>query len=251
MRAGHLRRTRAANAVESPTYNPGQTPGDLSGALGGLKPGTGRSLNALIKLRAETGVERLGDNSPLFKPGQVLDEVRAADGSAVSIAFAFPEAWVLAGGPNLDVREIKESDSAFLLVTPLPASARDPSEAFKALPADFFLNVLFDPKGKYGAYGTVDERKVISSRVEELTLPSGGKQLYRRLILSFAPLTYNANTVERRALISATTAGGSVFIFVAGCKSTRYKKIQSQLEDTQLSFRAVRAPSRVRPPAST
>ena len=39
--------------------------------LGGLAPGTGRSLNALIKMRAETGVERTGAvESPLFKPGQ-------------------------------------------------------------------------------------------------------------------------------------------------------------------------------------
>ena len=40
-------------------------------AAGGLAPGTGRSLNALIKMRAETGVERTGAvESPLFKPGQ-------------------------------------------------------------------------------------------------------------------------------------------------------------------------------------
>ena len=40
-------------------------------AAGGLAPGTGRPLNALIKMRAQTGVERSGAvESPLFKPGQ-------------------------------------------------------------------------------------------------------------------------------------------------------------------------------------
>lgn len=95
-----------------------------------------------------TGVERLSTGSPLFKPGQVLDEVRAADGSAVSISFNFPEAWIAADGPNLDVRDVKESDSAFLLVAPLPASARG---SIEKVPQDFFLDVVFDPQGKYGA----------------------------------------------------------------------------------------------------
>eukprot|EP00966_Prymnesium_polylepis_P177396 4108347-Prymnesium_polylepis.1 len=46
-------------------------------------------------------------------------------------------------------------------------------------------------QGKYGSYGAVDERKVTSSSVVELNLPSGGQQAYKRLAISFAPLTYN------------------------------------------------------------
>ena len=70
-----------SRAVVAAGYNPGENPAELSAALGGLKPGTGRPLNALIKLRAETGVERVDtSSSPLFKPGAVLDTVRTADG---------------------------------------------------------------------------------------------------------------------------------------------------------------------------
>lgn len=57
-----------AFAGTEPAYNPGETPEMLKDGLGGLKPGTGRPLNALIKLRSETGVERISTNSPLVRP---------------------------------------------------------------------------------------------------------------------------------------------------------------------------------------
>lgn len=214
-------------------YNPGETPEELAGALGGLKPGTGRPLNALIKFRAETGVERLVDTSPLFKAGQILDNLRTADGGVAEIAFSFPEAWTLAGGPNLDVRDVRQSDSAFVLVAKQPAKT-----PFEKLNDDFFLDVIFDPAGKYGQYGKCDDRTVKKSTLEQLTLPSGGKQPYRRIDLKFAPLSYNANTVERRALISATSVGGSVFILVTGSLANRFKAMKEDLIGVQESFRA-------------
>ena len=61
---------------------------------------------------------------------------------------------------------------------------------------DFYLEVLFNPQGKYGAYGTCDDRKVVKSKLAEVTLPSGGKQTYRRIDLKFSPLSYNARTVD-------------------------------------------------------
>ena len=99
------------------------------------------------------------------------------------------------------------------------------------------------PRPQYGAYGAVDERKVTSTRLEELRLPSGGTQSYRRLGLAFAPLTYNQNLVERRALVSATAVGGSCFIFVTGCLANRFKKMREELEGVQVSFRAVSSAS--------
>jgi len=238
---------RAALANVGPRYNPGQAPEEMAAAMGGLKPGTGRPLNALVKLRAVTGVERLSTGSPLFKPGQVLDEVRAADGSAVSVSFSFPQPWIAADGPNLDVRDVKESDSAFLLVAPLPASARG---SIAAVSQDFFFDVLFSPQGKYGSYGAVDERKVTSSSVVELNLPSGGQQAYKRLAISFAPLTYNQNLVERKALVSATAVGGSAFIFVTGCMANRYKKMKDELKETHESFRATGSGRRAPDPSA-
>jgi len=133
-------------------------------------------------MRAVTGIDRIGESSPLFRPGQILDSVRAADGSAVDLSFAFPEAWIVAGGQNLDVRDVQTSDSAFVLATELPGGKK-----LEQLPDDFFLKVLFAPEGKYGAYGAVDDRKVLSS---ELVTASGGvvKQTYRRIALKFAAI---------------------------------------------------------------
>jgi len=224
--------------VSTATYNPGESADELraANALGGLKPGTGRPLNALIKFRAETGIQRVGDASPLFKAGQILDQVRTADGGQAQVLFAFPKEWTLAGGPNLDVRDVKQSDSAFVLARQLPDKTR-----LEDLPDEWFVKVLLDPAGKFGQYGQCDDRRVTSSVIEPLTLPSGGKQMYRRLGLKFAPLTYNGNTVERRALLSATSVGGTVFILVAGALNTRFKKLQPELQEIQASFRAIGA----------
>ena len=82
-----------------------------------MDPALGRvAFAGLVKMRAVTGIERIGDASPLFKPGQILDSVRTADGKAAAISFSFPEPWIVAGGPNLDVRDVKTSDSAALIV---------------------------------------------------------------------------------------------------------------------------------------
>jgi hypothetical protein len=233
-------------------------------AAGGLKAGTGRPLNALIKMRAETGVERTGAvETPLFKAGQCFDELKTARGSA-EVAFSFPEAWTMATGPNLDVRDVKTSDSSFVLVAPLPDKrtfeslkdawfmeaplspnpSPDPSPDPSPKPNPFNPNpdpnkVIFNPLGKYGSYGAVEERKVVSSKLVPVRLPSGGEQAYRRMSLKFAPLTYNMNTVERRALVSATAVGGTVFILVSGSLATRFKTMQPELVAVQDSFRVL------------
>ena len=109
-------------------------------AAGGLKAGTGRPLNALIKMRAETGVERTGAvETPLFKPGQCFDELKTARGAA-EVAFSFPEAWTMATGPNLDVRDVKTSDSSFVLAAPLPDK-----RTFESLKDAWFMEVSPSP----------------------------------------------------------------------------------------------------------
>ena len=62
-----------------------------------------------------------------------MDAMRSEDGTIVDVSFAYPEKWTLAKGPNLDVRDVTTSDSAFVLVTPLPkgkTSVADLSPAF-------------------------------------------------------------------------------------------------------------------------
>jgi len=201
----------------------------------GARASGGRGANTMIKPRSEMGVMRIG-GSPLFKPGTILDGVRSEDGSAVDVSFSFPEKWSLSGGPNLDVRDVKTSDSAFLLVAPLPRG-----KTLEDLPKRFFTDLLFSPQGKYGAYGGIDDYSISTFEMLSFTNPSGAPQPYRRLAVRFDVLTYNQNTVQRKALISATSLGGSVFILVAGSLGSRYKDAAESLASIQTSFRATSA----------
>ena len=57
-------------------------------------------------------------------------------------------------------------------------------------------------------------------------------------------LTYNQNTVGRRALLSATAVGGSVFLLSAGSTDVRFKQVKDDLAACQQSFRAYGQPRR-------
>ena len=56
------------------------------------------------------------------------------------MAFSFPEAWTMAGGPNLDVRDVKTSDSSFVLAAPLPSS-----RPFESLKDAWFMEAPLRP----------------------------------------------------------------------------------------------------------
>lgn len=198
----------------------------------GVRASGGRGANTMLKKRADSGVQRIG-GSPLFKSGEILDTLRSDDGSAVDISFSFPSDWSVSSGPNLDVRNLRTSDSAFLLVAPLPEG-----KTIEQLPRQFYTNLIFSREGKYGAYGGVDDFSVRDFEMVNIRSPSGGEQPYRRFSLTFAALTYNANTVQRRARVSATALRGSVFVLVAGCLGTRYTEASRDLTDIQDSYRA-------------
>jgi hypothetical protein len=91
---------------------------------------------------------------------------------------------------------------------------------------------------RYGAYGGVDDFSVKDFELVNIKNPSAIEQPYRRFSLSFNALTYNANTVNRRALVSATSVSGSVFILVAGSLGNRYKESRTELGSISTSFRA-------------
>lgn len=114
----------------------------------GARANNGRGANALLKKRAESGILRVGGD-PMFKPGSILDAMRSDDGTVVDVSFSYPEKWTVAKGPNLDVRDVKSADSAFLLVAPLPNGKKTVADLKPA----FFTTLLFAPSGKYGSYG--------------------------------------------------------------------------------------------------
>ena len=100
--------------------------------------------------------------------------------------------------------------------------------------------MIFAPEGKYGAYGGVDGFTVGKdwTLVSSKDPSSGMEQQYRQFSLSFDALTYNANTVNRRAKISATALGGSVFILFTSCLGSRYDKASRDLVSIQQTFQA-------------
>lgn len=151
----------------------------------GARASGGRGANTMLKQRAASGVQRLGGD-PLFKSGQIFDTVRSADGNAVDISFSFPPEWQVSSGPNLDVRNVRTSDSAFLLVAPLPKG-----KTVELLSRDFYTKLIFAPDGKYGAYGVVDDYSIKSFDVVSNKAPSGGDLSYRTFSLNFDALTYN------------------------------------------------------------
>ena len=202
----------------------------------GSRADGGRGANALLKRRAESGVDRVGGD-PMFKPGAILDAMRSDDGTVVDVSFTYPEKWTVAKGPNLDVRDVGTSDSAFLLVAALPKGKSSVAE----LKPTFFTSLLFAPSGKYGSYGSVDDFKISDVQSMEFSSPSGVSQAYTRMSVRFDALTYNQNTVTRQAKISATAAGGSVFVLVAGCLNSRAKAAAPDLIAVQQSFRAYRS----------
>ena len=105
----------------------------------------------------------------------------------MQVSFAFPDTWALAKGPNLDVRSVKNADSAFVLSAPLPEGERGAG----TLPVSFFTELLFAMDGNYGSYGGVDDVRVVSQSTDSLSTPTGDTQTYRRLELKFAVLTYH------------------------------------------------------------
>ena len=203
----------------------------------GARADGGRGAAALVKPRSQSGIDRVG-GSPMFKPGSILDAMRSEDKTIVDVSFAYPDKWTVSNGPNLDVRDIANSDSAFLLVTPLKG------KSIADVKMKFFTDLIFDPAGKYGSYGTVDDFKTTDAEVVELTSPAGAAQKYRRFKLRFDALTYNQNTVSRTAYVSATSAGGSAFVLIAGCLSKRAKEAGKELTSIQKSFRVNAADSK-------
>ncbi len=241
------RRTLVAALLAQPLLRPMPLHAALSGGTDdllqqyaeGARASGGRGASTMLRSRSDSGVERMIVGAdPQFKPGEILDTVRSTDGGAVDVSFAFPEAWTSTRGPNLDVRDVRASDSAYLLGRPLPRGKSSVDD----LPKKWFADLIFDPDGKYGAYGGVDDYAISKWEVTKLTNPSGASQSYRRFALRFDALTYNSNLAPRNAYISATSVGGTAYVLVAGCMASRYKAKAGELRQIVDSFRAYRTP---------
>lgn len=221
--------TSAASALLTPARASADT---VPFAEPGSRVATPRGAAALLRERAKTGVTRTGSvptEDVVIAPGRLREELRGVDdpSTIVELAFSYPRQWSLATGPNIDVRDLRTSDAAFVLATPLPAGKQ-----LADLPSSFFIDVLFSPEGKFGQYGQVDDRRVVSSRLVE----GAGGVPSRVLDIKFAALSFNYNLVERRLLLRATAVGGGVYMLAASTLNTRYSKMSDTMRDICDSF---------------
>lgn len=165
----------------------------------------------------------------ISSPGSFYDEVRgvADPQSILSVSFEFPRAWVAAKGPNIDVRDMRTGDGAYILAEPL-----DRSVPVEALPVDFFTKALFSPKGKYSAYGSVDDYRVARDGAAQRKDGSS----YRALDVKFSAPSFNYNLVERRVLVAATTVDNGCYFLCASCLATRFPAMADTLQNICASF---------------
>mmetsp|Transcript_1340 Transcript_1340/g.3088 ORF Transcript_1340/g.3088 Transcript_1340/m.3088 type:complete len:298 (-) Transcript_1340:59-952(-) len=205
-------------------------PMGVSGQAGKAKPVTG------VLLREGTDISR--DS----KSGNVLAEILvqkkgssdAEDFMAVVTSFQSP--WPLATGAVYDVecRDTKTGDGAFLAVSPPIADG-----SLADVKDQFFIKSLFGPRGRFSFYGQPTDIKVKKSVI-------GDDASYKILDVSFSTLSQATQTeVPRRSKIVVTLPKGSkqAVMLVGSASASRWiKGADKAIADSVGSFRATAAP---------
>lgn len=198
-------------------------PMGVSSQAGKSKPVTG------VFLRDGTDVER---NT---KTGAVLAEIVLGDRSdlsAILVSFASP--WPLAKGTVFDVecRDAKTGDSAFLSVT-----EKTGGKSIEDIPTTFFIEQLFAPTARFSFYGPPTDFKLKKSEIE------GNKRIIE---FSFSQLSQSTNAeIPRRAIMVATKPENTdqAVMLVASSTAQRYKKVtEKDIRQTISSFNASPSP---------
>lgn len=210
-------------------------PMGVSGQAGKAKPQTG------VLLREGTDISR--DS----KSGNVLAEIlvqkngaaaAAADDNFMAVVTSFQSPWPLATGAVYDVecRDTKTGDGAFLAVSPPLASA---SGSLADVKDQFFIKSLFGPRGRFSFYGQPTDIKVKKSVVSD-------DASYKILDVSFSTLSQATQTeVPRRSKIVVTLPKGSnqAVMLVGSASASRWSKgADKTIADAVNSFRATAAP---------
>ncbi|GKY96176.1 hypothetical protein MPSEU_000577400 [Mayamaea pseudoterrestris] len=190
------------------------------------------------KSRPETGVIfRDGTDLSQDAQGGVLAELLVGsteDPTAVLASFAAP--WPLAKGTVFDVecRDPKSGDTAFLIVT-----KSTKTKALEELPATFFTERLFDPTGRFSFYGPPTDIKIKNTK--------SSKSNYRFIDLAFSNLSQSTNAeIPRRATLAATIVPGTnrAVCLVVSANANRWTKGGSEAIARKIvdSFQVTAAP---------
>lgn len=199
------------------------TPMGVSSQAGKSKPITG------VYLRDGTEVDR--DT----RTGNVLAEIvlgEKADLSAILVTFSSP--WPLAKGTVFDVetRDAKTGDSAFLSVT-----EKTGGRGIQDIPSLFFLEQLFAPTGRFSFYGSPTDLKIKKSMLD------GNRRIIE---FSFSQLSQSTNAeIPRQAIMVASKPDNTdqAVVLVASSTATRWKKgTEKDIREIISSFNASPSP---------
>jgi hypothetical protein len=136
-----------------------------------------------------------------------------ADPKSVLISFSAPYKLETGGVFDVECRDQKTGDGAFLAVT-----EKANGKSLEELDSSFFMQRLFDPTGRFSFYGPPTDVKVKKS-----TMVNG----QRLLEVSFSNLSQSTNAeIPRNAVIMATIPKGTdnAVMLVASANASRWKK---------------------------
>jgi len=211
----------------------------------GVDAGGGMGVSSQAgKSRPVTGVF-LRDETDVFRDkrtGAVTAEIiltndTTGDNMATLIQYTSP--WPLATGGFYDIecRDSKTSEGAFVQVTPKIVGKKSLDEI------PFILDCVFAPSGRFSFYGVPTDIKLKKSVL--LAGADGGA--YRILDVNFSTLSQATQSeLPRKAQIIATIPKGSsqMVLLIASAPAVRWKKngADQNVYSTIESFRAVAAP---------
>jgi len=215
----------------------------ISGVPEGMK--TSESYSNLQQISPETtGTLGAGTISSRSRPNTgvvLLEEVQEAgkksapfvsaelvlDGGVAATA-TFNAEYPLNRGMFYDVEVRNQAgDGAFLQVMPLPEG-----KSMAEVEDRFFTKAIFSTEGRFGAYGSPTDVKVVASE----------RGSVRLLEIAFSALSPGQQEVPRRALVAATQPAGAtdVVMLVGGSTGSRWKESQPLLRKMASSFRITR-----------
>ena len=121
----------------------------------------------------------------------------------------------------------RTGEGVFLQVAPLPSG-----KSIADVPDTFFTKVVLSTEGRFGAYGSPTDARVLSST----------KGAVRTLEISFAALSPGQTEVPRRALVVAVQPEGAtdVVVLVGGSTGSQWKKAEPAMRRIADSFRIAR-----------
>jgi hypothetical protein len=181
--------------------------------------------------RPSTGIVLLEDvqeagakDAPAVSAELVLD-----GGVAATVTFQSEPGYPLIRGMfyYVEIKNQQGSDSAFLQVASLPSG-----KGIAEMSDSFFTKKVFSAEGRFGAYGSATDIKVLNSEMGT-----------RRLIdVTFSALSPGGTEVPRRALIAAIQPEGATdaVMLVGSSVLKEWKKVEPALRKTALSLQVAR-----------